>query len=80
MEQYALMSRNLPIKVKQVIQDKFQQAIEIHADNTNLVGQLTNCIKELQYDSNGHNYTEYFNDIDRRRGTNWQSVFPELVV
>jgi len=80
MEQYALMSRNLPIKIKQVVQDKFQQAIEIHADNTNLVGQLTNCIKELQHDSNGHNYTEYFNDIDRRRSTNWQSVFPELVV
>jgi radical SAM protein with 4Fe4S-binding SPASM domain len=79
MEKYSLMSRNLPNNIKQELQEKFQQAIITHAQDTNLVGQLTNCIKEMQFDHNGHSYSEYFDSIDYRRKTNWKAVFPELI-
>ncbi len=79
MEQYALMCRNLPDNIKHQVRDGLNHAIGIWHQDANLVGQFTSCLDELAQPANQHDYHQYFDGLDRRRGTNWRGVFPELV-
>jgi radical SAM protein with 4Fe4S-binding SPASM domain len=79
MEKDALFSRNLPGYIKCVLTEKIKTAIKTHNTDQNLTGQFINCLIELEKPSNGVSYVDFFNDIDRRRGTNWKNVFPELI-
>lgn len=73
-----LRCRNLPAKVKNKTLEKLVCHQTLHKQNYNLVGQLNNCISELN--ESGHpDYCNYFNLIDRKAGSDWTKVFPELV-
>lgn len=78
MEQHSLMARNLPDLIKVPLVQQFEQEIHTRGHDQNLVGQLKNCIVELQRQSNGVSYCEYFDSIDQRRGTDWRGTFQEL--
>lgn len=78
MEHPYLRPRNLSDRLKQIAREKISSyRLKYHADN-NLQGQLETCLKELQHESNDSDYHSYFDDIDRKRGTNWRIIFPEL--
>lgn len=79
MQQHQLLCRNLPEHLKKSILAGFQTLIKNTGQDRNLSGQIRNCISELQKDPNTQDYRTYFDDIDRRRGTNWRNTFKELV-
>jgi radical SAM protein with 4Fe4S-binding SPASM domain len=72
-----LRCRNLSDLVKQHTLTKLTAHKEKYRTITNLVGQLTNCIKELQTPIE-ETYENFFNAIDAKAGTNWRKIFPEL--
>jgi len=76
--QPALQARNMPEHIKQLLLQQYSEEIERRPADSALVGQLTNCITELQQDNSGLSYSDYFDDIDRKHGTDWRTTFPEL--
>jgi MoaA/NifB/PqqE/SkfB family radical SAM enzyme len=74
-----ISARNLPDHLKPQAKEKLQKLIKDLAITSSLCNNLTNCINELEKDSNNLDYKQYFEDIDRRRNTNWRQTFPELV-
>ena len=48
-----------------------------YSSNTNLYGQLENCLKELNLPGEP-NYSEYFDAVDKKAGTNWRQIFKEI--
>lgn len=78
MGQTRLQCRNLPDIVKyKVKQDLVTRSRDLHLD-INLAGQIKNCIDELQNDPNGEDYRVYFDDLDKKRSTDWRRIFKEL--
>jgi len=73
-----LACRNLTTELKQQCRDKLLQYQSDYKHNKNLVGQLTNCITELNLEGMPA-YKDYFESIDKKAGTNWAGTFPELV-
>jgi len=71
--------RNLPRHLKEDAKSKLNKLIKDLAITSSLYNNLTNCINELDKDTNNLDYKQYFEDIDGRRQTNWQQIFPELV-
>lgn len=78
MDQFAIMCRNLPEKLKNQLRHDLQRECDIHSSDHNLQGQIQNCLRELDHPANGHDYHDFFADIDRRRGTHWRDIFQEL--
>jgi radical SAM protein with 4Fe4S-binding SPASM domain len=76
--QPALQARNLPTAVKETLVKQYLEEIQRRPTDVAWVGQLSNCIAELQQPSNGISYATYFDDIDSRHGTDWRTTFPEL--
>lgn len=79
MEKDQLLCRNLPDKVKMNLLDQLGLLLHDNDLSVNLQGQLSNCVAELQQDANQHDYVQYFDNIDRRRGTDWRKIFLELL-
>jgi organic radical activating enzyme len=77
--QPALQARNLPKSVKEMLLKLYSEEILRRPLDMAWIGQLTNCIVELQQPSNGVSYETYFDDIDSKHGTDWRTTFPELV-
>ena len=77
--QPALQARNMPDNIKQLLLEQYSAEIARCPADTALVGQLTNCIAELRQPNNGLSYSEYFDNIDHKRGTDWRTTFPELL-
>jgi radical SAM protein with 4Fe4S-binding SPASM domain len=75
----SLMSRNLPDTVKAQVLDQLTCELAKPDLDNNLRGQLVNCSWELQQDPNGLDYRTFFDDVDRRRGTDWKKVYQELL-
>lgn len=78
MGQYHLQCRNLPLDVKNKVLEKLIVHQDRHRQNFNLVGQINNCINEINQDGQP-GYRNYFETIDSKAGTDWTKTFPELV-
>jgi len=79
MEKYDLFCRNLPDNLKKTIGDGLRDILSLPDLDTNLSGQISNCLIELEKEPNGRDYRNYFNNIDRLRGTDWKEIFKELI-
>jgi radical SAM protein with 4Fe4S-binding SPASM domain len=73
-----LRPRNLSAELKEVVKISLLAHREKYKSNTNLFGQLTNCLAELEYEATD-NFVGYFNKVDAIAGTDWRKVFTELV-
>jgi sulfatase maturation enzyme AslB (radical SAM superfamily) len=73
-----LRGRNLPDTTKSQVIDRLTTHKEKYQHNTNLSGQLTNCLLELN-NSATEDYSVYFDSIDALAGTRWRDIFQELV-
>jgi len=72
-----LRGRNLPDATKQLVIDALTAHKEKYRHNTNLNGQLTNCLTELTNPAT-EDYAWYFDNIDALAKTNWRNIFTEL--
>lgn len=72
-----LACRNLKEDLKNICREKLLEHKNNYKNNKNLVGQLTNCITELDQQGTPA-YKSYFESIDAKAGTNWKQTFPEL--
>lgn len=77
MDQHQLRCRNLPTEVKSKAIEEITKAIHQYSHDLNLVGQLKNCIDELQR-AGSESYVDYLNSIDKLANTNWKEIFKEL--
>ena len=73
-----LRCRNLPDKSKKEAREKISSAIKKYSHDLNLVGQFTNCLKELDYNKS-EDYIDYFENIDSIAGSKWKNVFWDLI-
>lgn len=73
-----LRCRNLPAHTKTLVRERLQEHLAQYEHNTNLAGQLENCLTELSHEPE-NSYHEFFEGIDKLAKTNWEQVFPELV-
>lgn len=78
MDHFQLQCRNLPAVTKQQTVNKITEFRATYKTNTNLYGQLTNCLAELAHEPD-MSYVDFFEQADRRAGTDWRNLFPELV-
>lgn len=70
--------RNLSQPLKLVARQKLNAVREDFGHNLNLVGSINNCLKELDYERT-ESYVSALEQIDSIAGTNWKTVFPELI-
>lgn len=76
-----LLARNAPQALKDQSMQHLLDLLDIVSKNSNSYYNIARCQKELDKpveDSSG--YINYFDHLDQLRGTNWRTVFPELVV
>jgi radical SAM protein with 4Fe4S-binding SPASM domain len=78
MGHYDLQCRNLPVNIKNKVLEKLTAHQNQYKQNFNLVGQLNNCIDEINKPGEPA-YQNYFETVDTKAGTNWATTFPELV-
>lgn len=78
MEQTHLRCRNLPEHVKKKLKQDIALAIEKYHHDLNLVGQLNNCVTELEQ-TKTEDFHEYFDSIDKLAGTDWKQVFSDIL-
>lgn len=74
-----IQAKNLPKHLKTSALAKLTDLLGI-ANNQGLCNNINNCISELNTDPTDSNYSNFFNNIDQLRGTNWKEVFPELAL
>lgn len=72
-----LQSRNISDALKKQCASKIQDGIIRYNGNLNLVGQLNNCLVELNA-TKEEGYEDYLNSIDLLEHTNWRTTFKEL--
>jgi len=74
-----IQCRNLPQDVKDQCLHKISQYKNNlnHNDEKNLVGQLDNCLKELQRDKE-EDYEPFFESFADKVNVNWRDIFTEL--
>lgn len=73
-----LRARNLPELTKSQVIATLTDHRQKYQHNTNLSGQLTNCLAELSHKAT-EDYSTYFDHIDLLAGTQWRNIFQELV-
>lgn len=78
MDHSDIRARNLPDKIKKICQEKYLNIINNSSNDKNLVGQLVNCINELENPSS-ESYIPYLDGIDKKVDKNWKQIFPELI-
>ena len=76
LEHTTIRARNLPSETKNICIQKYNEEIQKNID-TNLMGQLLNCLDELNQDKT-ESYTSFLDSIDAKEGKNWRNIFPEL--
>ena len=78
MGQTHLRCRNLSPQAKDQCRINLNNAIARYSDNLNLVGQLTNCVKELDQPQD-ESFVNYLTHIDQLAGSNWQTTFADVL-
>jgi hypothetical protein len=73
-----LRSRNLSLQQKEQCRININLALDQYKNNLNLVGQLKNCLYELDYEQD-ESYVNYLTHIDQLAGTNWRTTFKDLL-
>jgi len=74
-----LRCRNLPSKSKEKAKQKILIAKEKYHYDLNLVGQLNNCLKELNH-AKTEDFSDYLNYIDSEsKDLQWKNVFWDLI-
>jgi radical SAM protein with 4Fe4S-binding SPASM domain len=73
----SIRCRNLPDTVKKATTERLISHREKYKLNTNLHGQLTNCLYELSNDAT-EDYRPFFDEADSRSGNKWSDVLVEL--
>jgi hypothetical protein len=77
------MARHAPLHVKQQAQQQLDDLLKsgLIQEKSNTWYNISRCKQELEItESDPVGYCNYFDQLDQLRGTNWQQVFPELVV
>jgi len=78
----SMLARNAPTSLKLATLDRLQTLINSNLinDKSNSYYNILRCQKELTHpEDDAAGYVEYFDNLDRLRGTNWREVFVELV-
>jgi hypothetical protein len=78
-----LLARHAPIAVKQQALIRLDQLLNsgLIAPGSNSWYNIARCSKELKQTSdNVHGYSDYFDGLDRVRGTQWREIFKELII
>ncbi len=78
MGQDHLRCRNLPLPIKIKVKEKLEKCFEKYKSNLNIAGNIKNCLFELDNDGEQTHFRKYFDMIDKRQGSNWRKLFPEL--
>lgn len=74
----SIRCRNLPDTVKEATTTRLLAHREKYKLNSNLYGQLTNCLAEMDNIAD-EDYRPFFDDADSRSGSNWKDILTELV-
>ena len=78
-----LLARHAPESVKQQALMRLDQLLNsgLIAPGSNSWYNIARCSGELtQTSDNVHGYSDYFDGLDRMRGTQWREIFKELVI
>ena len=78
MGQTHLRARNMPNKTKELVKQEILRGLKKYSNDLNLVGQLNNCLNELEQ-CKDEEYDDYLNNIDQLANTNWKELFGELL-
>lgn len=73
-----IRARNLSDSAKEQCLVSLKEHQNLHSGNKNLCGGIDNCIRELTH-AQDEDYREFFDNVDRKAGTNWRELFTELV-
>ena len=73
-----IKSRNLSPENKMKCIETLTAHQQTYKHNTNLYSQLETCLNEISLPGQPA-YHGYFDDIDKKAGTNWRNVFKDLV-
>jgi radical SAM protein with 4Fe4S-binding SPASM domain len=76
---HRISSRNLPNHLKIIAQKDLNNLLKSIVNDPSLCNNISNCLRELSKETNGLDYKIYFDNIDNKRGTNWKTIFPELI-
>lgn len=77
MGQTHLRARNLSRDLKQTCTQQLLNVMDRYSNNLNLVGQLKNCLTELEQPED-QCYRDHFDRVDLMAGTDWRALFPEI--
>jgi radical SAM protein with 4Fe4S-binding SPASM domain len=72
-----LRCRNLNDSAKDILRTRLQEALTYYSHNANLLGQITNCLREIDIFAS-EDYKWYLESIDTIEGSDWKKVFKEL--
>jgi pyruvate-formate lyase-activating enzyme len=78
-----LLARHAPVAVKQQAKIQLDRLLNsgLIDPESNSWYNIARCVRELDTESdNPTGYCDYFDKLDRLRGTQWRSIFTELVV
>ena len=78
-----LQARHAPESVKQQALIRLDQLLNsgLIVPGSNSWYNIARCRKELEQTSdNMHGYSDYFDGLDRMRGTDWREIFKELII
>ena len=78
-----LRARHAPADLKQQAQEQLDRLLAsgLIEEKSNSWYNIARCSRELEIaESNPDGYIEYFDRLDRSRGTNWRQIFPELIL
>lgn len=76
-----LQARNAPPAVKQQALQRLDEFVNsgVLPAGSNSYHNVMRCVEELKNEVEDHQgYKDYFDELDRRRGTNWRQALPEL--
>lgn len=77
----AMRARNASLELKEQSRQKLQQLLNsgLIEKNSNSYFNIARCYEELDRPvETATGYRDYLDHLDRLRGTNWRSIFPEL--
>lgn len=78
-----MLARHAPQQLKQQARARLDQLLHsgLIESGSNSWYNIARCVSELEQPSDHmHGYSDYFDGLDRMRGTQWREIFPELTV
>ena len=74
---YNIQARQLDADLKDKIREDYQNYMDEFPNDLSIQGAFNNCLQELDNPAT-LDYVDYFNNVDRKYGSNWKEVFTEL--